>query len=189
MTFHFRTMWHERRRQAQAMSPTEFLEWENRQEARHELLDGEIVAMTGGTVAHAALILQLGSALFNHLRGTPCRVFTSDLKVRAAENLFYPDVVVSCDPQDNDSVLCNNPKLIIEVLSNSTASKDRHKKRLAYQQIDSLEEYVLVAQEAKHVEIYRRADRWQATVHTDGETRLRSVDFVLAMDDLYAGLD
>lgn len=171
------------------LSPDEFLEWENRQENRHELLDGEIVAMTGGTVAHAALILQLGSALLNHLRGSPCRVFASDLKVRAAENVFYPDVVVSCDPQDNDSVLCNNPKLIIEVLSNSTASKDRHQKRQAYQCIDSLEEYVLVAQEAKHVEIYRCADRWQAAVHTDGAIALRSVDFLLALDQLYAGLD
>jgi Uma2 family endonuclease len=169
-------------------SVSEFLEWENQQDTRHELLEGEIVAMTGGTVAHASLILQLGAALLNHLRGTPCRVFTSDLKVQAAKNIFYPDVVVSCESQDNNGVLCNNPKLIIEVLSNSTTNKDRHKKRLAYQQIDSLEEYVLVSQEAKYIEIYRRADGWRVSIHTDGVVELRSVEFSLSIDELYAGI-
>ena len=170
------------------LSASEFLEWENQQDTRHELLDGQIVAMTGGTVAHASLILQLGSALLNHLRGTACRVFTSDLKVQATEDIFYPDVVVSCDPQDNNGVLCNNPKLIIEVLSNSTSRKDRYKKRLAYQQIESLEEYVLVSQEAKHIEVYRRVDGWRVSIHTDGVIELRSVAFLLPMDDLYADL-
>jgi Uma2 family endonuclease len=169
-------------------SVSEFLEWENQQDTRHELLEGEIVAMTGGTVAHASLILQLGAALLNHLRGTPCRVFTSDLKVQAAKNIFYPDVVVSCESQDNNGVLCNNPKLIIEVLSNSTTNKDRHKKRLAYQQIDSLEEYVLVSQEAKYIEIYRREDGWRVSIHTDGVVELRSVEFSLSIDELYAGI-
>ena len=166
----------------------EFIEWENQQETRHELIDGEIVAMTGGTVAHAALILQTGAALLNHLKGTPCRVFTSDLKVRAAENIFYPDVVVSCEQQNNNDVLCNNPKLIIEILSNSTSNKDRNKKRLGYQQIESLEEYVLVAQETKCIEIYRRAENWQVSIHTHGMLELRSVEFMLSIDELYAGI-
>jgi Uma2 family endonuclease len=171
-----------------SLSVTEFLEWENQQETRHELIDGEVVAMTGGTVAHAALIMQMGATLLNHLKGTPCRVFTSDLKVQAAENIFYPDVVVSCAQQDNNDVLCNNPKLIIEILSNSTSNKDRHKKRLAYQQITSLEEYVLVAQEAKCIEIYRRADNWRVSIHTRGTVELRSVEFMLSIDDLYEGI-
>jgi Uma2 family endonuclease len=172
----------------QDLTVPEFLEWENRQDTRHELLDGQIVAMTGGTIAHAGLIVSIAARLFNHLQGTPCRVFASDLKVQAAKDVFYPDVVVSCDPQDNTEVLCNNPKLIIEVLSNSTSRKDRHIKRLAYQQIDSLEEYVLVSQEVKHVEVYRRADDWRASIHTDGAVELRSVDFLLSLDELYADL-
>ncbi len=167
----------------------EFIEWENRQDAKHELLNGQIIAMTGGTVAHATLILQLGAALLNHLKGTPCRVFTSDLKVEAIKNVFYPDVVVSCDPQENDGVFCCNPKLIIEVLSNSTSRKDRFKKRLAYQQIDSLEEYMLVAQEIRHIEIYRRTEGWQARIHTGGEVELHSVGFSLDIEALYASID
>lgn len=170
------------------LSVAEFLEWENRQETRHELIDGEIVAMTGGTVAHAGLIVSMSARLFNHLQGTPCRVFTSDLKVRAAENIFYPDVVVSCDQQENNDVLCNNPKLIIEILSNSTSTKDRHKKRLAYQQIESLEEYMLIAQEAKCIEIFRRAENWQVSIHTHGMVELHSVEFALSIDDLYEGI-
>ncbi|MCB1770715.1 MAG: Uma2 family endonuclease [Candidatus Competibacteraceae bacterium] len=167
----------------------EFIEWENQQDTRHELLDGEIIAMTGGTVAHASLILQIGAALLHHLKGTPCRVFTSDLKVQALKNVFYPDVVVSCESQENDGVLCHCPKLIIEVLSSSTSRKDRSKKRLAYQEIESLEEYVLVSQEAKHIEVYRREDDWQASIHIGGVVELRSVNFSLAIDEIYADLD
>ncbi|HAS51699.1 MAG TPA: hypothetical protein DCS21_08125 [Gammaproteobacteria bacterium] len=174
---------------ADPLSAEEFIEWENQQDTRHELLAGEIIAMTGGTVAHAGLIVSISARLFNHLQGTPCRVFTSDLKVQTAKSVFYPDVVVSCDRQDNSGVLCHNPKLIIEVLSNSTARKDRFKKRAAYQQIESLEEYVLVSQEARHVEIYRRVDDWQACIHIGGFIELRSVGFTLDMDELYASFD
>ena len=174
---------------ANNLSIAEFIEWENQQDIRHELLDGQIIAMTGGTVAHAGLIVGLAARLFNHLQGTPCRVFASDLKVQAAHNVFYPDVVVSCASQENDGVLCQNPKLIIEVLSSSTFRKDRHNKRLAYQQIESLEEYVLVSQEARHVEVYRRADGWQASIHIGGVMEFRSVDFALALDEIYAGMD
>lgn len=170
------------------LSVFEFLEWENQQETRHELIDGEVVAMTGGTVAHAGLIVSMSARLFNHLQGTPCRVFTSDLKVQAAKNIFYPDVVVSCDQQDNNNVLCNNPKLVIEILSNSTSTKDRHKKRLAYQQIESLEEYVLIAQEAKCIEIFRRAEDWRVSIYTHGMVELRSVEFMLPIDGLYEGI-
>lgn len=170
------------------LSVIEFLEWENQQETRHELIDGEIVAMTGGTVAHAGLIVSMSARLFNHLQGTPCRVFTSDLKVRAAENIFYPDVVISCNQQNNNDVFCNNPKLIIEILSNSTSNKDRNKKRLGYQQIESLEEYVLIAQETKCIEIYRRAENWQVSIHAHGTVELRSVEFALSIDDLYEGI-
>ena len=167
----------------------EFIEWENQQETRHELLNGEMIAMTGGTVAHAGLIMALAARLFNHLQGTPCRVFTSDLKVQAAQNLFYPDIVVSCERQENDGMLCRNPKLIIEVLSSSTSRKDRHQKRLAYQDIASLEEYILVSQEAKHIDVYRRTDQWQPATYIGGVIELRSVHLVLLIDEIYADLD
>ena len=74
----------------------EFLDWENQQATRHEWIDGRIVAMTGGSFAHARLIHQLSRRLGNHLDGTPCTVLTSDFKVQAGKNVFYPDVVVTC---------------------------------------------------------------------------------------------
>ncbi|MBK8538146.1 MAG: Uma2 family endonuclease [Candidatus Competibacteraceae bacterium] len=171
------------------LTVSDFLDWENEQGTKHELIDGEMIAMTGGTVAHASLIMAIGARLFNHLQGTPHRAFTSDLKVQAAEDIFYPDVVVTCAQQENQDLLCKEPKLIIEVLSNSTSYKDRHKKRLAYQQIESLEEYVLVSQEAKYIEIYRRMDDWQISIYTHGTVELRSVKFLLPMDELYADID
>lgn len=170
------------------LSVPEFLEWENQQDTRHELLDGQIIAMTGGTFAHARLITRLVTKLSNHLDKTPCVVLSSDFKVQVAVDIFYPDVVVTCTQQENQDLLCKEPKLIVEVLSNSTTHKDRHKKRLAYQQIDSLEEYVLVSQEAKYIELYRRADDWRVAVHTDGVVELRSVEFSLSMDELYEGV-
>ena len=65
------------------LTVSDFLDWENEQGTKHELIDGEMIAMTGGTVAHASLIMAIGARLFNHLQGTPCRAFTSDLKVQA----------------------------------------------------------------------------------------------------------
>ena len=176
-------------RDSSELGVEEFIEWENQQDTKHELLNGEIIAMTGGTFAHARLIARLVTRLSNYLDKTPCAVLSSDFKVQAANDVFYPDVLVTCTRQENEDLLCKEPKLIIEVLSNSTSHKDRFKKRLAYQQIDSLEEYGLVSQEIQHVEIYRRGENWQASIHTSGRVELRSVDFSLDIDELYASID
>ncbi len=165
----------------------EFLDWENPQDTRHEWMDGRIVAMTGGTIRHVKLIARLVRSLGNHLDGTPCLVLASDAKVQAALNVFYPDVVVSCAEQDDQDVLCKDPKLIIEVLSSSTATNDRTKKRLAYQQIESLEEYLLVAQEVQHVTLYRRAENWQSLDVISGTLDVQSVGWTLDLAELYQG--
>ncbi len=169
------------------LSIADFLEWENQQETRNELLEGEIVAMTGGTIRHGKLIARLVTALSIHLKGTPCLVLASDAKVQAALNVFYPDVVVSCAEQDDQDVLCKEPKLIIEVLSSSTATNDRTKKRLAYQQIESLEEYLLVVQEVQHVTPYRRAEHWQPLDVISGTLKVNSVGWTLDLAELYQG--
>jgi Uma2 family endonuclease len=166
-----------------------FIEWENQQDTKHEFLNGQIIAMTGGTFAHARLITRLVTRLSNHLDQTSCAVLSSDFKVQVVDDVFYPDVLVTCARQENEDLLCKEPKLIIEVLSNSTSRKDRFKKRQAYQQIESLEEYVLVSQEIRHVEIYRRLEDWQTFIHISGKVELRSVDFSLDIDELYASID
>ncbi|HRX70081.1 MAG: Uma2 family endonuclease [Candidatus Competibacteraceae bacterium] len=84
---------------------------------------------------------------------------------------------------------CKAPKLITEVLNSTFFCKDRLKKRLAYQQIGSLEEYMRVAQEIRHVEIYRRTEDWQVSIHISGQVELRSVQFCLDIDELYTNID
>jgi Uma2 family endonuclease len=150
------------------MTYAEYLEAEAASEVRHEFLNGEVWAMAGGSPAHAAtaaaLIRELGIAL----RGTPCRVYTSDLRVRilATGLSTYPDVAVVCGeiqtaPEDPDTVV--NPVLIVEVLSESTEAYDRGAKAAHYRRIPSLQVYVIASQTDALLEIYRRldGDRWE----------------------------
>ena len=112
----------------QKMTVDEYLEWEAKQEIRHEYVNGEIFAMTGGSIPHNDIALNLYRALYTHLRPRGCRVNVSDVKLQLGSSsaYFYPDVIVSCDPQDLHSrKFIQHPKLIVEVLSPSTAASDR----------------------------------------------------------------
>lgn len=176
----------------------EYLELERRsREVKHEYVAGEIFAMAGGTVAHAALATTILGLLFTHLRGGPCRPYGSDLQIsiRAAEVATYPDAAVVCDPVecDGDSPThVTNPRVIVEVLSSTTERYDREQKRLYYQQLDSLREYVLVAQDRRRVELWQRVgDGWVYSVHeSGGRAALTSIHYALDVDELYnlAGL-
>ncbi|MDP2809007.1 MAG: Uma2 family endonuclease [Rhodocyclaceae bacterium] len=137
-----------------------FLACENEQSTRNFFYRGEIFAMVGVRQAHAIATLNLGAALKSALRGTPCRTFVADMKLRidAADAVFYPDVMVSCDPRDRTTPMhIAHPKLIVEVLSDSTAAFDRGEKFAACRKIDMLEEYALVDLDARRVEIFRRS--------------------------------
>lgn len=136
-----------------------FLAWENEQAERHFYYRGEIFAMVGVRQAHAHASGNIYAALKSALRGTPCRAFIADMKllVEAADMVFYPDVMVSCDARDRATPLhLSHPKLVIEVLSESTASYDRGIKFVACRRIDTLEEYVLVDLEARRIEVFRK---------------------------------
>jgi Uma2 family endonuclease len=173
----------------------EYLDLETFSNVKHEFLDGEIYAMAGGTVDHAALAMAVGRLLGNALEGRPCRVFSSDLRVRvlATGLATYPDVSVVCgpverDPGDRHAV--TNPIVIVEVLSESTADYDRGEKFEHYRRLASLREYALidsrgVAAEARH----RTPDgSWSAeTAGPGGRVSLPSLALALALavDDLY----
>ncbi len=178
----------------QKMTAEEYLEWEAKQEFRHEYIDGEIVAMTGGTLPHNDIALNFYTALRPHLRERGCRVNVSDAKVQARKNsrYFYPDLVVSCDRDDLKARdFIQNPKVIVEVLSPSTANYDRTKKLKYYRQIPSLQEYVLVDSEEISVEVYRRGEgkMWLYYEYEAGETiALESIEFECAIDLLYEGV-
>ncbi len=141
----------------------DYLEGELISEIKHEYINGDVYAMAGAKRVHNLISGNLFAALHNHLRGTPCRVFASDMKVgiqTATEDYFYyPDLHVSCENVKNEH-FNSQPKLIIEVLSDSTERKDRAEKFHNYRKIESLQDYVLIAQDCQRVEIYSRGKAW-----------------------------
>ena len=173
------------------MSPQEYLEWEEKQPIKYEYINGEVFAMTGGTIPHNAIAVNLTTGLKNHLRGGSCRVYSADAKVGVSENgpYHYPDVMVTCDERDRRAIeAIYHPCLIVEVLSPSTESFDRGKKFKHYRRISTLREYVLIDAEQMNVEIFRLNDRgiWELYTYAEGEEiYLSSVDFRCAIALLY----
>ena len=176
-----------------AFTYDDYLEWEQRQPERHEYVRGEVFAMAGTTDRHNEISGNFYTLLRQHLRGTPCRVFMADVKVRveAADCGFYPDLQVTCAESDRaDRLVKRFPVLVVEVLSDSTASYDLGDKFAAYQQLDSLREYVLVDQERIRVQVYRRRDGqwWVDSVGPGGRLSLESVDLECPVEVLYEDL-
>lgn len=164
---------------------------------KHELVAGEIFAMAGGSVEHAALSGALIYMLTAHLRGGACRAYSSDLRIRIleADVATYADASVVCDPVERDPespTHVTNPRVVFEVLSPSTAQYDRGEKREHYQRLQSLDEFVLVAQDVCRVELWKRVDEgWSHRTYGAGEeVPLDSIEFSLGVDELYeiAGL-
>lgn len=165
------------------MSPDDYLDLERDAEQRHDYLDGEVVAMAGGSRAHNLLATRVARLLGNHLEGSQCRVYQSDMKVRVerANRFYYPDVMVCCDPlgPDADDYYETAPKLLIEVLSPKTAANDDGEKRVNYQTLDALNEYLLLAPETSDAVLYRRNGAfWTRYALTEGDDlELESIGF------------
>ena len=140
----------------------------------------------GGTTGSPANLLV---ALRSHTRQRGCETYVGDIKVRVetANAFYYPDLVATCDPKDDDPYIVHAPSLIIEVLSVSTEAIDRREKRARYQMIPSLHEFVLIAQDERCVEVYRLTGaEWTHMSITDGEVALESVGVTVTLDDVYA---
>jgi Uma2 family endonuclease len=177
-------------------SYAEYLDVEFTSDEKHDYLDGDIVptAMSGGSILHGGLASSFGRLLGNALDGHPCRVFSSDVRIRVEETnrAFYPDLSVVCgalETANDDDQAIVNPVLLVEVLSDSTEGYDRGEKAAHYRRIPSLREYVLVSQREPHVEVYRKneAGRWELWEHRAGETiALASVDAEIELDAIYA---
>lgn len=173
----------------------DYLAWEPTQELRHEYLAGEVFAMTGARRNHVTVTVNLTAALRSLVRGTPCRVYASDMKLRiaSADAACYPDVYVSCDERDRRTDLfIAHPLLIIEVLSPSTAGWDRGRKFDLYRQIDTLQEYVPIDPELRSVDVFRRSATgdWGFQPFRDDEAiALASLDCTLPMALVYEDVD
>ena len=144
------------------MTAQEFIAWELDEPERHEFFRGEVFrvfGMGGARREHIDVTGNCYAALKNHLRGSPCRAFMADMKVQVQKtgDMFYPDILVTCNQRDLVASLeMHHPKLIIEVLSPSTATFDRGDKFLTYRMIEALEEYALVDPHTRSFEVYRR---------------------------------
>jgi len=152
---------------------TSYLEWENAQAERHEFVQGELLAMTGGRRTHARVISNLNRRLAEGLEGTPCQVFAESMKVQVAEDtVLHPDLVVTCDTADLEAEhIFRAPTLILEVLSPSTQACDRSKKFALHRLLHSLQEYTLVDPDTRRVEAFRRTAQNQWVLHdmSDGD--------------------
>jgi len=140
-----------------------FLAWEARQRLRHELIDGVVYLMAGGTRAHDLIATNLVGLLHEQLRGTPCQVHGSNLKVRSpAEAVLYPDAFVRCGPIADEATVVEDPVLVVEVFSKRTRHYDMFGKQLAYYAIPSLRHLLLVeaGQVAVRLETRQAGGRW-----------------------------
>jgi len=171
-----------------------YLQGERASEVRHEYVGGQLYAMVGSSDSHSLIAMSLATTLHQHLRGSPCKVFMSDVKVRlriGGDDIFYyPDLLVSCDPQDRARYWREHPCVVVEIISETTARTDRREKLLAYWEIAVLQEYLLVEQDVARITLLRRADGWTPLPLEAGDTlRLDSVGLELPVTELYEGVD
>ncbi|TDQ45374.1 Uma2 family endonuclease [Tepidicella xavieri] len=173
----------------------DYLQWEAGQTLRHEYVDGEVFAMAGADDRHVTVSLNAAMALRQHLSGTPCRTYMADMKlhVQAANSFHYPDVMVTCSPADaQDRLVKREPRLLIEVLSESTAGYDRGAKFGFYRLLPSLQEYALIDPQDRTVDVYRKGPDglWVLHPFAAGATvRLDSVGLDLPAVMLFAEVD
>lgn len=173
-------------------SPAEYLSFERASATRHELINGSILAMAGAKRRHNLVNVNISSALYQQLRGRPCEVYANDMRVRVGADFVYPDVVVVCGAPtfiDDQVDTLLNPAVLIEILSPSTAQYDRVTKRVLYQRLESLRDYLIVNPDELHVEHYRRQTdgTWlfYETLDPAAVIALDSIDCALKMADIY----
>jgi Uma2 family endonuclease len=173
------------------MSLDEFLDWEDRQELKHEFDGFAPVAMTGGTVAHATIGRNLVTVLVTRLRGKPCQAFGSDLKIQVAGSIRYPDAFVVCSPVAPGAKVISDPVVIFEVLSDSTARTDRRRKDEECRDTPSVLRYVMLEQDSMRATMFAREDgRWVGSI-LSGEAVLAmpEIGVEVSLAELYEDID
>ncbi|MBW7860078.1 MAG: Uma2 family endonuclease [Rhodocyclaceae bacterium] len=176
------------------VSPEDYLAGETTSDVRHEFVDGEVFAMTGASLRHNSVVLNLASLLKARLRGSPCRVFVEAVKLHVARDnaYYYPDVMVACSDKvqglASDEYVVTDPVLVIEVLSPGTESIDRREKLLSYRKLPSLVEYLMVSQSGHGSTLYRRTSEvsWETFEFDFGEDmELSSVEMSIPFTGLF----
>ena len=171
-----------------------FLAWEERQELRHEFDGIRAFAMTGGTAAHASLERNLIFSLTGRLRGKPCQAYGSTLKVKMEHSIRYPDVTIVCSPVMPEDTYTQNPAVVFEVLSKSTANRDLGVKKTEYQAIPSLKRYVVLHQTHRAAEMFYRTeeeeeDGWaHQLLSGDDALDMPEIGISIPLAELYEGM-
>jgi len=173
-----------------SMSLEAFLAWEEQQALRWEFDGFEPVAMTGGTAEHSAIQRNLYIAVGSRLRGKPCQLYTSDLKVAVAGSIRYPDAFVVCSPVPRGTVMVTDPVVVFEVLSPSTASTDIGIKNQEYRDTPSIQRYVMLSQDDQRATIFARVgDDWVGHIASgDALLAMPEIGIEVPLAELYEGV-
>jgi Uma2 family endonuclease len=178
------------------LTPQEYFAWEAQQEIKHEYFEGEVFAMSGGTVNHGRIGGRIFSLIDDRLSESDrCIALNSDVKIKiqTSEKYVYPDASATCDERDRQTTqFISHPSLIVEVLSPSTEAYDRGKKFKLYQRSSSLIEYVLVSAEEIEIEVFRKNERgkWEVTNYVAGDmVELESIGLTFAIERVYRGIE
>ena len=169
------------------ISVADYLQGELSGDTKHEYLDGRVYAMAGASKNHQRIITNVVRNFSEHLKNTPCDTYASDIKIRIGDlAFFYPDVIVACQDDTEDSYYTEKPLIIVEVLSKSTRRKDETTKRRLYQSLPSLLEYVLIEQDIVDVEICRCSEGWVSEHYFMGDDIMfAAIDLTLSVNEIY----
>jgi Uma2 family endonuclease len=171
-------------------SEEDYLQGELHSETKHEYIEGQVYAMAGASRNHERIAGNVFGEIRNWLKNSSCEPFASDIKVKAGGNFFYPDVMVVCEEQNPHEYYIQSPVIIIEVLSKSTRKTDETTKRIAYFNITTLQEYVLIEQDIVDVEICRRSKGWLSEHFFLGdELCFESISLKLTVEEIYARVE
>ncbi|MCA9889494.1 MAG: Uma2 family endonuclease [Anaerolineae bacterium] len=174
----------------------EYLVYEQETGIKHEYIDGDIYAMSGGSGDHALIMMNCGIEIGSQLRGSSCRAYSSELKVKISETKFvYPDLSVVCGEAkyaDEQRNILTNPTLVVEVISPTSASYDRGDKLDYYQSVPSIMTYLILEQEAAKAHLYtREGEKWlfQSFFGLEAVIPLEAINCRLSLDEVYRGVD
>lgn len=169
------------------MSLDEFLAWEREQPERYEYTGGVATLMTGGSLDHSTIASNLWTALRSTLRGSACRAFRGDTKIIGNNSIRYPDLSVTCTPVRGNEDTVLDPVLVIEVISPSTEREDRGRKKFDYFATPSIQQYAIIEQDARRVDLYTRSgDRWtDEIIEGDAILKLSSIGVEMSLDTVY----
>lgn len=171
------------------MTEEEYLKSELTSEIKREYINGQVYAMASASYNHNCISANILSNFMGHLKETPCTTFMADMKIKAGENYFYPDVVVDCSKMQGDTYFLTSPVIIVEVLSRTTRKTDTTKKLIQYTSLPSLQEYVLIEQDFVSIQVLKK-NRGPAKYYYLGDSiTFESIELTLAVEKIYDRVD